>query len=266
MKLALIGVIIALASAACSRGLSHDEATAVITRNQLIRASDNVSVDAVASTNDSESIVRASVRGRTMNLKFRRFDSGWTWEFVETKAGGWITPDVAIAQIREEERASAATKWANEHQLDYRSTASTLNILMIYIPNPEMGRNVQVWMQWRHRFAEVFKNDRRPEMQERRAVLANDHAADAWGNELLVNFDASSNQVLLLSVGPDKLKNTWDDIACISKARQVFEDGALRWTHDKSWKVPEGLGNTVESFTDKPLGTIEYARVMIGVE
>jgi hypothetical protein len=92
----------------CSRGLSHDEALRVISGHKALRASDNVSVDAISSTSASEAIVRTTIAGETLNLKLRKFDTGWTWEFAETKGGGWIAPDVAIAQVREIRRVEAA--------------------------------------------------------------------------------------------------------------------------------------------------------------
>jgi hypothetical protein len=134
--------------------------------------------------------------GRTANLKFRRFDKGWTWEFVETKAGGWIAPDVAIGQIREEDRIVAASTWADEHKSAYAKTAAAIEILSIYVPNPTMGLDVVTWMDTRHRFAEILKT--RSDLQGRVVVLADDHAADAWGNEFLVNFDTANNSAVVL--------------------------------------------------------------------
>jgi len=255
-----ICVFITVSVVACSRGLTHDEAKTVIERNGLIRPTDNVSVDAISSANPSEAVVRATIRGRTANLKFRRFDKGWTWEFVETKAGGWIATDIAIGQIREEDRSAAASVWADQHKAAYVSTASAINILTIYVPNPTDGLDVMTWMKQRRRFAEFFK--KRPDgPQDRVVVLANDHPADAWGSELLANFDSNNNAALILSTGPDKIKGTEDDLVCFSKFRRDIEDGRMVWARDKTWKLPEGLGSVVEPFTDKQTDKIEYTKV-----
>jgi len=247
---------------ACSRQLTHDEAKQVIEHSPLIRTTDNVAVDAISATNDSEAVVRATIAGNTTNLKFRRFDKGWTWEFVETKAGGWIAPDVAIGQIREDQRVAAAAKWAQEHRQEYKATASTMHILMIYVPNPRMGLNAATWMDWRHRFAGILRNDKRPEMQERRAILTNDHVTDAWGSEFLVNFDDKKNVVLLLSPGPDKRGDTDDDLVCIGTFRPDVEDGRSVWQDQKGWRIPENLGDLVEEYTTRPYSTVEFTKAV----
>ena len=249
-----ICVFITVSVVACSRGLTHDEAKTVIERNGLAGRQRLTGFPVHAL------MVRATIRGRTANLKFRRFDKGWTWEFVETKAGGWIATDIAIGQIREEDRSAAASVWADQHKAAYVSTASAINILTIYVPNPTDGLDVMTWMKQRRRFAEFFK--KRPDgPQDRVVVLANDHPADAWGSELLANFDSNNNAALILSTGPDKIKGTEDDLVCFSKFRRDIEDGRMVWARDKTWKLPEGLGSVVEPFTDKQTDKIEYTKV-----
>jgi hypothetical protein len=247
-----------LTMAGCTRALSHDEAKRVIEQNHLIRTTDNVSVDGVSAANATEAVVRAAIGGQTTNLKFRRFDKGWAWEFVETKTGGWVAPDVAIGQIREEHRAIAAVAWADQDRDAYKATVSTLHILMIYVPNPTMGLDVPTWLARRHEIARVVT----ARLQDRIPVMTNDHVPDAWGSEFLVNFDASNNVALIVSTGPDKTKGTGDDIACIGKFRRDVEDGRPVWAKDVSWILPEGLGGLVEEYTDKPYGKIEYTKAV----
>lgn len=102
--------ILALLACACSRGLSHDEALRTISTQKSLRVTDNVTVDAISSSAPNEAIVRATIAGETMNLKLRRFDTGWAWEFAETKSGGWIAVDEAVAQVRERRRTVAASE------------------------------------------------------------------------------------------------------------------------------------------------------------
>src|SRR5262249_33645132 len=89
-----------------------DEAKRVVESNQVIRrADDHVMIDAISQSSPTEAVVRASISGEMTNLKFRRYDTGWSWEFVETKAGGWIAPDQAIIELREPARLKRVAEW-----------------------------------------------------------------------------------------------------------------------------------------------------------
>jgi hypothetical protein len=70
----IVALFVALTSGACARGLDREEATRIVQNNSLIRATDNVSVDAISTLNDAEAVVRTVIAGTTTNLKFRRFD------------------------------------------------------------------------------------------------------------------------------------------------------------------------------------------------
>jgi hypothetical protein len=258
----LCAIAMSLLIFGCSRDLSHDEAKRVIEQSPFIRPADNVSVDGISATNTAEAVVRATIAGQTTNLKFRRFDKGWAWEFVETKTGGWVAPDVAVGQIREERRTVAALAWAAEHREAYKATAFDMDVMVIYGPTPPQGLNAENWITEKHRFIGLFETDTRPGMQQRAKVLKDDHAGDAWGTEFSMDFNTTKNSVMVTSLGPDKKKGTDDDIVCIGQWRQVFEDGGLRWTKDMSWSIPEGLGSLVEQFTDMPYGRIEYTKAV----
>lgn len=145
MRLLIPAVVLFLASG-CARGLDHDEAKRVIEQNALIKpAADNVTVDAISSTSPTEAVVRTTIAGNNLNLKFRRFDKGWTWEFVETKAGGWIAPDVAMGQIREEQRTTAVADWAEKHKAAYAATARKVWLVSVYhVENPTVMANLEL--------------------------------------------------------------------------------------------------------------------------
>jgi hypothetical protein len=257
----LIFVITASLVTSCSRNLSHDEAKAIIERNSLIRATDKVSVDAISASESAEAIVRATIAGRTTNLKFRNFDNGWTWEFVETKAGGWIAPDVAIGQIREEVRTAAAAAWAEQNTATYAATAKTISILALYNAlNPSEVEHLDLVMKLRRSMLESFKS--RPEMQERLAVLTNDHPTDAWGNEIETRFDSKTGATLIRSLGRDKTPGTEDDLLCLNTFKRGSEDGRLVWEREKTWTLPEGLGAVVQSLVDKTADRVEYTKVV----
>lgn len=249
----------------CSRDLSRDEARRVIEQNTLIRPTDKVSIDAISSTSSAEAIVRATVAGQTTNLKFRRFDTGWTWEFIETKAGGWVAPDVAVGQIREEHRIVAAIEWATRNEADYAATAKTLNLIAMYdVQNPKELENPALVAKLRQMMVDMAKKRAKDEPNsdwpDRLAVLTNDHVKDAWGSEILASF--GEKQAILTSIGPDKQQRTDDDLLCLVNMRPGFENGRSVWHQDKSWKLPEGLGSAVEKFADRPYGTVEFSKVV----
>jgi hypothetical protein len=261
----MLFVSIALPGLACNSGLSRDEALRSVKTHTTIRATDEISIDGISQGAPSEAIVRATLLGHTTNLKFRRFDSGWTWEFVETKVGGWIPPEAAMVELREPDRKKRAAAWAEAHRSEYERTAWALNILAIYVPGgrPDLVPfTVQQWFYARHRTAQFF--DHRPDMTDgvqRAALMRNDSATDAWGSEFLVNFAAAERSATLVSAGPDKSKNTDDDLVCVTMAQSLIEDGELRWGKTYSWTLPEGLGAVVVPYTDKP-GAIRFTKVV----
>lgn len=251
----------------CSRALTHDQAKAVILRNVLIRATDDVSVDAVSPSGEAEAIVRATVAGETTNMKFRRFDSGWTWEFVETKTGGWIAPDVAIGQVREGHRALAAAQWADKQMDAYRATAMTINLMVIYyVPNPTERLNLASWAKNRGLLVEMFRTMRDIDEQERTArirVLTSDRQIDAWGGAMEAQFDSNSGLSVVVSAGPDKIRGNEDDLICSRTFASGFEDGRRVWNTHDAWSIPEGLdGAVMNKFFDKSSDRIEHTRVI----
>jgi hypothetical protein len=64
----------------------------------------------------------------------------------------------------------------------------------------------------------------------------------------------------LVSVGADGQRQTADELIGVSMSRPVFDSGDISYLHDKSWRVPEGLGDVVEQFTDKPRGPLNFQR------
>jgi hypothetical protein len=54
---------------ACSRSLTHDQVRVVIMQSSLVRAMDNLSVDAVSPSGATEAIVRATIAGETNELE-----------------------------------------------------------------------------------------------------------------------------------------------------------------------------------------------------
>ena len=251
-----------LAVGGCSRALDHGKAETVIKESPLVRPTDNVSVDAISSTNDTEAVVRASIDGATANLKFRRFDKGWTWEFVETKAGGWVAPEVAMSQIREEHRVVAAAAWAKQNIEPYSTTAKTMYYVALYhVPNPTELANFETWKKLTASLAEMVK--KRPDMQDRVAVLTSEQWTDAWGSPISANYNSNDGSTVLTSFGPDKKPGSEDDIVCLNTFQRGYEaDGRMIWQREKVWRLPEKLGEALTPFFDKDDDKIEYSKVV----
>jgi len=256
----LLVVVFVPAVSACSRGLTRDEAMSAISRNSLIRPSDTIAVDAISATSDSEAVVRASVGGQTTNLKLRRFDTGWTWEFVETKAGGWISPDIFLGEVHERERVQAAASWATKHSPAYTSSARTVWLVSVYhAPGPIERANPDRWRSWNKTALEIWRE--RPDGKDRVAVLSGGPILDAWNNEIAVDLVERSTDVVVRSSGLDKTPGTADDILCLVVFRRDFEDERLVWAKDRSWTVPEGLNVVVGEALGKR-DSITFSRVV----
>jgi hypothetical protein len=261
----LAGVfILALVSAsACgSKELTRDEAKNVIQQRSLIRPTDNVSVDAISSTSPTEALVRASLAGTTTNLKFRCFDTGWTSEFVETKTGGWLAPDVAIGQIREDNRKAAAAKWAQEHKELYAKTAKQMYYISVYhVPNPKEVAlpNYREYQEKQLRlFASLFKDKSDTDSQLRFSVIQSKELRDAWEAPIRFDYNSKDGSTLVVSSGADKKAGTDDDLVCLNTFRRGYEDGREVFFHDRTWRIPEHMDSIVGDFFDTDGDKLEY--------
>lgn len=204
--------------------------------------------------------MRATIAGATTNLKFRRFDTGWTWEFVETKAAGWIAPDVAIGQIREEQRLVAAKAWAEENEASYAATAKTMWYVTIYhVDNPTVLETPGAGKRMREVMVNYAKG--RPDMQDRLPVIQSDRWTDAWGGDIEVAFDGNVSWQIT-SPGADKKKGTDDDLLCLITFRRGYEDGRQVWEQDRTWRVPENLDGMLKPFFGRRPDKVEQSKVV----
>lgn len=274
----------------CTRELSHSQAQHIIESSPLVKpADDHVVVDAISSPSPTEAIVRATIAGETTNLKFRKYDTGWTWEFQETKGGGWIAPDQGVGQIREANRQRRIVQWVAKNQDAYRTSIEAVDELCgdVNLPHRlDMPFTVGQWLANRKSSGEMSirliadslhypkaytPEATTPEGIERRrrraqGLIAPPAVTDAWGSELLINFDVGDHQAVFLSMGPDKQKGTDDDVVCVAKGRKETWDlggpGELRWAYDLSWVVPEGLDFAVSTHVTKTFGSVQYAKLL----
>jgi hypothetical protein len=275
-------VFVAIVCGGCARGLSYEQAKQRIESNSLIRpASDSVKVEAISASAENEAVVRAKIADHSINLKFRRYDTGWTWEFVETKSGGWIAPDAAIAEIREENRQPRITKWAEKNAITYARAVKMVDRLTDYLPTLESDSfSVSGWMARRAKLAEVIESinitarsrpqafpgltdEKRIENEAIVKQLKDLQMPDPWGHALVGNFDIGDHQALIASAGIDGKPNSADDIACFVVGAKRYEDGRFLWRYVKKWKVPEGLQALMaEYIAPKAEGSAEYAKVI----
>ena len=246
----------------CSRELTRDEAQSVIERHSLIRPTDKVTVDAISSTSPTEAVVRATIAGATTNLKFRRFDTGWAWEFVETKAAGWVAPDVALGQIREEQRVVAAKAWAEQNRAPYAATAKTVWLVSVYhVHNPTvLAGGIELVRKVTESMANYAKG--RPEMKDRLPVILNDRWKDAWGSDIELALDSKDVSWLITSPGADKVKGTEDDLLCLTTFRRGYEDGRQVWEEDRTWRVPENLDSILDGDVYDKDDKVEHSKVV----
>jgi hypothetical protein len=138
-----------------------------------------------------------------------------------------------------------------------------MDTLLDYAPTPKAGLNAHEWMKHRNTIADIHERYKEePDWREKVALLRNAQAVDSWGNEFLASFNTGDDTVTLTSVGLDRTPRTGDDLVGIIRWRPVYEDGERRWSSDRSWKVPENLGEVVTKFTRGKSGIIEYTKAV----
>jgi hypothetical protein len=263
MKIAIV-VAATLVASGCNRGLTNGDAQQAIVAHPLIEAADNVKVEAISQeSGKTEAIVRASIGDARLNLKLRRYDKGWTWEAVETKAGGWIAPDEAIKQIRDQQRQARALQWAAEHGAKY---SDSVKAVLVYVDSLPSGSKIGLqegWFLMREFSVKGAKigNFSENERQERIKKFS-EPAIDAWGNEVLMSFSESDRTATFVSAGLDKKKGTEDDIVCVAVGQQVWSpaDERLVWRYRKTWRVPEGLETVIKPLLEAE-DQMEFARL-----
>lgn len=115
-SLLLASIAMALLSIACSQSLTTGKAEKALRESPLLQGGAALEVIAVSQeAGRNEAIVKARIDGIPLNLKFRKYDQGWSWEFVETRGGLWISPELAMGQVRSASRVidpSTRLMWA----------------------------------------------------------------------------------------------------------------------------------------------------------
>lgn len=256
MKRIVMLALVLITVGACSTHLTDSTAEQAIASNSLIdQRSDAVRVEAISQASGStEAIVRAVIAGTRLDLKMRKFDNGWSWEAVETKGGNFVTTDVAMAELRENQRQQRAVRWASEHLLEYADSAKAVNIYVNSLPSSTIMGIREGWFKMRELSVRGAKSGNWTEAQRRdRIKMFSEPAMDAWGQEVLMAFDEASQMATFLSVGPDEAKGTEDDVVCVAAGQRVWSapDERQIWEYQRTWRLPEHLGKAVAPYLEK---------------
>ena len=221
-------VILALAGAlsGCSGKLSTSEVERVIAAYPGVSDVGPVKVDAVSQGDGSnEAFVQVALGEVRLNAKLRRYDKGWQWEFVGTKAGTWLSPEVPLNEMREGQRMKRALAWANERASQYEATIAAVDGYSEFMPRlTSQPFDVLEWTSNRKFMAKTLRLV--APSPERSKILESygKPAIDAWGNEVLLNFDSSSRTATFVSTGPDGQNGTPDDVLCLVVGTKKWDD------------------------------------------
>src|SRR5687767_15082132 len=91
-------MVLVVFGAGCNRGLTAEKADGIITAHPKAIGVTPVSTEGISATSETEAITKTKIGDEVLNLKFRRYDKEWRWEFVETKGGGWIASEEVLDQ------------------------------------------------------------------------------------------------------------------------------------------------------------------------
>ena len=242
--------------AACSKQLSASEAERVIAAYPKASDLGVVHVEAISQADGSnEAIVRVGFGETRLNAKLRRYDKGWEWEFVETKAGTWLSPDRVIAEIHEQERLKRAIAWANERLSQYEATIAAMDRYSDNMPRrTDRDFSVAEWYRLRKMMADLHRSFSPHPQQHKTVESLEKPAIDAWGNEVLPHFDSKARTAMFVSKGPDGRQGTPDDVTCLVVGGKNWDDSRqeIMWDYVKRWTLPEGLQSAVEKAIEEP--------------
>ncbi len=137
--------LVVLSLAGCSRDLTRREADRIVSENPKAAGVAPVSTEGISKTSDSEAITKTRIGEAVFNLKFRRYDSDWKWEFVETKAGSWIAAEQLLDELQEKRRVTRAEAWAAEHIEGYTKTIDAMSSSALEMPARGEPFEVESW-------------------------------------------------------------------------------------------------------------------------
>lgn len=252
-----IAVVMAVAfSAACSNHLTGEEAQRVVAAYPKAAEAGTIAVDGVSQADGAtEAIARVSIGDSRFNAKFRRYDKGWQWESVETNGGMWLTADRVVADLSEQQRVKRSVAWATERAPKYETTVAAMDLYSDNMPRrTDWEFTIIEWQRLRHMIAKIYRSSSPSPERTKIAEALENPAKDAWGHEVLLNFDNRQRQATFLSIGPDGAKGTDDDVVCLVVGRKQWDDDRdeIMWDYTKTWRLPEGMQPVLDKIIEKP--------------
>ena len=259
-------VTIVLASffvTSCSRDLTRSEADRIVAEHPKATGITPVTTEGISKTSDSEAITKTRIGGQVFNLKFRRYDKQWRWEFVETKGGGWLASDELLDQLQEKERLKRVDAWAATQMEAYIKTIASMDRYSDYMPRrTDWPFDVGGWLKTRKMILDLRRSftpkGQDPAKYEEETKQLEGPAFDAWGNEILLHFNSTERKATFVSLGPDKQKGTDDEVICLVSGQHGWDDfnDRIAWDYTKAWQLPEGL----QPALDKSIEELENRR------
>jgi hypothetical protein len=255
--------IMVIVTWACGHSLNQAEAERVVKANAAAARVGEIRVDGISQSDRNEAIVRARFGSTVLNLRLRRYDTGWVWEFAETVAGGWVTPEKAVEQIREERRGHQLKTWLAANEVKYVLTVAFMGSVYFGIGLPDDPKDFTIagWMKSRKRTAEFMRKQIElptysPESKAIsmaiQSALVGAMPKDAWGNEISTELEEASWTFVAISNGADGIKGTKDDVVYTAKGHVERRETRLKYL--VSWTLPEGID-------DLGLEHVEFVRL-----
>jgi hypothetical protein len=205
-----------LAIASCSDSITPSSATEAIRADLATPSAEVANVAVLSDSGRNEALVRATLDGRQMRLRFRRNGDQWIWDAAELKTGSWLAADEVVTQIREARRQEKAMDWASRRREAYVSTVQVIDHYTVKLPR---------------RLNSPFDD----------TGWAPDR--DAWGTDIQWSFHMSERTVVFLSSGPDRRNGTPDDVVLTVSGETGWDNVEKQpvYKYSKRWTVPEGL-------------------------
>jgi hypothetical protein len=258
----LLLAVIAATSACSPSALSPQEALEAIRTNAAILKTDKIAVVGVSHAPPAtEAIAKTDVNGSIMNLKLRRYDKGWQWEFAETKGGTWIEPSLALAPMREEVRLARAKAWAEPQLSKYSETAEALEAMRdACTPFANESLDLFSFVKRRGQLAALYGrfSKNKPEHLARfKRLYRDDPVLDAWGRAVAWEFKSDERRAVFRSSGADGEPSA-DDVGLLLTPRPEWDSyrEATLYRYTRHWLVPEGLETAVKEHLDKEVGDL----------
>jgi hypothetical protein len=235
-----------LALISCSNGLTPSSATDAIRADLATTSADVADVAVLPGSGRNEAVVRATLDGRQMRLRFRRYHDRWIWEAADSATGSWVAADEVVTQIREATRREKAMDWATKHRDAYVSTVQLLDRYTANLPR-RLGSSFDD-IGWVPGHAPGDRATR-----------------DPWGTEIRWSFQTSERAAVLLSSGSDRKNGTSDDVVLRVTGETAWDDVDKQPTYkySKRWTVPEGLEGATRAAAGTDTVDVRPSRVVI---